>query len=248
MPLSHERPSRNYMRELKAVARAASDLADHLGKVNLLPNGFPIEQVEGFCSALISLPHGTAEGSIAPLRAADSELNRVRQHYIPAYDDDEDEKEPLVSRGDDFDQRLVGLMAAIRAAIEQYKLESGEELDTDITPDLADVEKANDAITAALEATTKAGTDIKQIDQAIADFDTEQLEHIELEIMLASDAGVQVRSAEAALKTEKPRPTESVGYQKGLIKQQMFSNISSQSIVKRPLRLVKNLARWSESY
>lgn len=61
MPLPHERPSQNYMRELKAVARAAGDLADHLGKVNLLPDGFPIEQVEGFCIALTSLPHGTAD-------------------------------------------------------------------------------------------------------------------------------------------------------------------------------------------
>ncbi|WP_162651381.1 leucine-rich repeat domain-containing protein [Lentilitoribacter sp. Alg239-R112] len=205
MPLSHERPSQEYMRELKEVARAAAGLVDHLGKVNLLPDGFPIEQVEGFCKALTRLPSGTAEGSIAPLRAADSELNRVRQRFIPAHD--EGEEEPLVPRNGDFDLRLVGLMAAVRAAIEQYKLESGEELDTDVTPDLPETDKADEAIEAAILATTQTSQDVANVDAMLAEADDETRNEFETEAMLASDAGVQAQSAEASLKTERPRPT-----------------------------------------
>ncbi|MEW7009735.1 leucine-rich repeat domain-containing protein [Lentilitoribacter sp. EG35] len=207
MPLSHERPSQEYMRELKEVARAAADLVDHLGKVNLLPDGFPIEQVEGFCKALTRLPSGTAEGSIAPLRAADSELNRVRQRFIPAHDEDEGDEEPLVPRNGDFDLRLVGLMAAVRAAIEQYKLESGEELDTDVTPDLPETDKADEAIEAAIQATTQTSQDVANVDAMLAEADDETRNEFEAEAMLASDAGVQAQSAEASLKTERPRPT-----------------------------------------
>lgn len=57
MPLRHERPSVEYMRELRAVSRSAAALSDHLPKVNLFPEGFPREQVEGFCKALIRLPN-----------------------------------------------------------------------------------------------------------------------------------------------------------------------------------------------
>lgn len=208
MPLKHQRPSHKYMRELKAVARAAGGLNGHLSKVNLLPDDFPIEQVENFCAALVGLPKGTAEGSIGPLRAADSELNRVRQKFIPAHDEETGDDEPLVPRGSDFDLRLVNLMAAIRAAIEQYKLESGDEFDTDVTADQAPDEKAEDAIAAAIGATDQTSQQAAELKTEIDEFDNDQFDkEFAVEIMLASDLGVQAKSSKASLQTKSPRQT-----------------------------------------
>lgn len=207
MPLSHHRPSLEYMRELKAVARTADGLRAHLPKLNLLPDGFPFEQVEAFCNALVRLPDGTAEGSIAPLRAADSELNRIRQRFIPAHDEEAGDAEPLVPRDSDFDLRLVGLMAAVRAAIERYKFEAGEELDTDVTPDRPpnpDVELAKPGAFADIAA---AARDIDAAEIALDAADPSESANLDAEKRLLVSADVGVGSANAALSTEAPRAT-----------------------------------------
>jgi len=242
MPLRHERPSREYMRELKAVARSAGALRDHLPKVNLLPDGFPLDQVEGFCKALVRLPNGTAEGSIAPLRAADSELNRIRQRFIPAHDEDAGDAEPLVPRDSDFDLRLVGLMAAARAAIERYKFESGDDLDTDVTPDLPAKETAKNAIAAALEATGEASGEVDDVSACMESIDNQDIqESFDVEAMLASDAGVQVESTAASLKTESPRVTvinwlaDSLGKTKRTLENNLYKHSESLEKVAKEL-------------
>lgn len=207
MPLRHECPSPEFMRELKAVARSAGALRDHLPKVNLLPDGFPLEQVEGYCNALVRLPDGTAEASIGPLRAADSELNRIRQRFIPAHDEDAGDPEPLVPRGSNFDLRLVGLMAAVRAAIERYKVESGEELDTDITPDRPEAPEVGAAKSAAFNDIAVAADNIGQVEAEIDAADPSVVAELENEKRLIVSADVNIASAAATLSTEAPRPT-----------------------------------------
>lgn len=207
MPLRHERPSVEYMRELKAVARSAGALRDHLPKVNLLPDGFPLEQVKGYCNALVRLPDGTAEASIGPLRAADSELNRIRQRFIPAHDEEAGESEPLVPRDSDFDLRLIGLMAAVRAAIERYKVETGEELDTDVTPDRPENPEVETAKPAAFDDIAAAADDISQVEAAIDAAAPWVATELDNEKRLIVSADVNIGSAAATLSTEAPRPT-----------------------------------------
>lgn len=207
MPLSHERPSTEYMRELRAVARSAGALSDHLPKVNLLPDGFPLEQVEGFCNALVRLPDGTAEASIGPLRAADSELNRIRQRFIPAHDEEAGEPEPLVPRDGNLDLRLVILMAAVRAAIERYKVETGEELDTDITPDRPVNPEVETAKPAAYDDIITAANDIQKAEAAIDAADPIVAAELDNEKRLIVSADINIGSAAATLSTEAPRPT-----------------------------------------
>lgn len=207
MPLRHERPSADYMRELRAVARAAASLREQLPTINLLPDGFPLEQVEGFCDSLVRLPNGTAEGSIGPLRAADSELNRIRQRFIPAYSEDDEEPQPLVARDGNLDLRLVSLMAAVRSAIERYKVEAGEELDTDVTPDLPYNPDAEKPTADAIAALDDAGRDVAHAEDVFATADVEVRRELETEQRLVSDSGTQAASTKAALSTESPRPT-----------------------------------------
>jgi Leucine-rich repeat (LRR) protein len=207
MPLRHERPSPEYMRELKAVARSAGALREHLPKVNLLPDGFPLDQVKGYCNALVRLPDGTAEASIGPLRAADSELNRIRQRFIPAHDEDAGHPEPLVPRDSNFDLRLVGLMAAVRAAIERYKVETGEELDTDVTPDRPENPEVDAAKPAAFDDIAVAADNIGQVEAEIAAADPSVVAELENEKRLIVSADVNIGSAAATLSTEAPRPT-----------------------------------------
>jgi hypothetical protein len=208
MPLRHERPSREYMRELRAVARGAEALRNHLPKINLLPDGFPLAQVEDFCAALVGLPNGTAEGSIAPLRAADSELNRIRQRFIPAHDgEDDDSPAPLVERDGDLDLRLGALLLAVRSAIERYKVESGEELETDVSADRPSNPAAAAAGTSAIEAIDEAQDQIASADGLCEALDDEALAAIETEYRLVADAGTQLGVTKASLETESPRVT-----------------------------------------
>ncbi|WP_394688322.1 leucine-rich repeat domain-containing protein [Hoeflea sp.] len=207
MPLRHERPSVEYMRELRAVARSAGALREHLPKVNLLPDGFPLDQVKGYCNALVRLPDGTAEASIGPLRASDSELNRIRQRFIPAHDEDAGDPEPLVPRDSNFDLRLVGLMAAVRAAIERYKVETGEELDTDVTPDRPENPEVDAAKPAAFDDIAVAADNLGQVEAEIDAADPSVAAELENEKRLIVSADVNIGSAAATLSTEAPRPT-----------------------------------------
>ncbi len=206
MPLRHERPSKEYMRELRAVARAAKALLDHLPKLNLLPDGFPLQQVEGYCESLVRLPDGTAEGSISPLRAADSELNRIRQRFIPAHNDEDEEDEPLIAREGDLDLRLVSLMAAVRSAIERYKVEAGEELETDLTADLPPNPAIDEPRAEAFNALDQADSDINAAAHAFETADEDVQKALEDEKRLVTDAGTQTASTRASLSTEAPRP------------------------------------------
>jgi Leucine-rich repeat (LRR) protein len=208
MPLRFERPSELYMRELKAVAQSAAALRNHFPKINFMPNDFPQEQVKDFCNALVRLPQGTAEGSIAPLRAADEALNPIRQRFFHATLEDEKEPEFGFTREGDLDLRLVSLMAAVRSAIERYKAESGEVLDTDISPDLP----ANPAIEKPRQSAKDALKDAaSQIDGAEKAFeqieDASMRQSIDAEERLVKDAGTQVKSTEAVLASETPRPS-----------------------------------------
>lgn len=208
MPLLFERPSDMYMRELRAVARSAAALRDHFPKMNYVPNDFPQDQVKWFCEALIRLPEGTAEGSIAPLRAADEGLNPIRQRFFHAVLEDEKEPEFGFARDGDLDLRLVSLMAAVRSAIERYKVESGEVLDTDVTPDLLPNPAIEKPRQSAIEAIAKASAEISAAEKAFSQSDDPQeRQALDAEERLVKDTGTQVKSTKAVLSNDAPRPS-----------------------------------------
>ncbi len=208
MPLPYERPSTLYMRELRAVARSADALQGHLPKINLLPEGFPLEQVNVHCDALKRLPEGTAEGSIATLLTADAELNRIRQQFIPASPDEDEEgaAAPIVERGGDLDLRLNALLADIRSAIEHYKRESGEQIETDIEPKIAPPAEIASIAGQTIDDALRAE---ELVADATAKLDTVSVEgspRVETVERLLTDADAQSKSARGALQSDEPQP------------------------------------------
>ena len=128
------------MAELKEVAASAAELQDFLGKANVLPAGFPKAPVDTLCEALQALPDGTAEGSITTLEVGHQRLMGLRRTYIltrgGTITPEDGDAPPPSFRGETIDTLMTGLYAAIGTAIDQYKLEAGEEPETDTSPEI----------------------------------------------------------------------------------------------------------------
>lgn len=210
MPLRHEPPSREYMRELKAVASAAAELRSHLRGVNALPNTFPTEEIRLHCDALVLLPEGTAAGSIVTLTAADSELNRIQQNHIPLPPDNDeapsDELRAMIERGGDIDQRLTKLTSAVRLAIECYKRESGDVIETDTSPEPSAGPDITGERQATIESADIAERKAREARDAFDKVATPGSRRAESVSRTLSDIEAQSRSAKGVLSNPTPRP------------------------------------------
>jgi Leucine-rich repeat (LRR) protein len=211
MPLKFERPSSVYMRELEEVARDADSLADFIAKANLLPNDFPAEAISVLCVGLASLPLGTAEGSIGILTHAESRLKSWRYAFLkhaqvegelPQNETDE----PIPRRGERLDDALKELLASVGTAIECYKLEAGEDIETDTAPEndlLIDIDFGREEALDSVDAMGKTALDLRdQITRAYAPND----DALDTPKRILTDVDNQAKAGRSELLLPLPRP------------------------------------------
>lgn len=220
MPLKHEKPSIEYMRELKATAKAADDMLNFFLSGPHIPNDFPKDQILRHCEALVLLPEGTAGGSIVTLEAADADLTRIQQNHIPLPpDDDEEPSDDLrssIERGGEVDSKLTEVNKAVRLAIECYRRESGDAIETDTSPEPSHGPNIDEE----RRATTDDATALEDAAHAAAaNFDA--IRNIESESADAfhrtlKDAEAQARSTKGVLQHQNPRPGVTSKLDKGL--------------------------------
>lgn len=130
MPLEYGPPSPDLLRELEEVSIKAKALAEHVRSANVLPKNFPHTQLEEICRNLIGLPSGTGEGCCVPLAYARKRIPAIRREYVPARSEisTDDESPPPVLRGENLDQLLKDLLAAVTTALDQYQVETGADI------------------------------------------------------------------------------------------------------------------------
>ena len=208
MPLEYNTPSAAYMRELRAVAREAAQLQDYIDKANFLPTDLPVPALEKISSALILLPHGTAEGSIVTLREGHSLCQAIRNEFL-AIDDGQsvsnNPDQPLITRSDELGSRIGLLYAAIGDAIEHYKRESGEEINIDIESDDTappEMDIGRDAVTGRID---DAQTGARELSRSLDDAGIQQSAQAEQARRTLSDANAQFEASKAEFDLPKPR-------------------------------------------
>lgn len=207
MPLKFEKPSTAYMAELKEVAKSAGELCSHISKANTLPQGFPKEQVDTLCAALQALPDGTAEGSITTLEVGHQRLMGLRRTYILTGDArvSKDDDLPPSFRGETIDQLMSGLYTAIGTAIDHYKLEAGEEPETDTTPE-PEITPEPGALDEAIGELTAAEQELHEQTDALAKIEIENTD-FENYRRSVQDGETITKASRTELEMSNPRPS-----------------------------------------
>jgi internalin A len=148
--LDFKKPSLSLMRELEEVAVKAQSLAEYLQSANNLFLNFPRSQLKDICLSLMNLPSGTDEGCREPLAYARKRLPAIRREYVSSQLGADDEDPPRVLRGEWLDQQLKDLLASVTTALDQYQVESGDDIpdavDREISVDPSQVGGRFDAV------------------------------------------------------------------------------------------------------
>ncbi|MYM54600.1 hypothetical protein [Thalassovita mangrovi] len=131
------------LQELAEVQNAAISLEQAIEAHNFLPDDFPRSQVEYLIISLSGLPNGSLEGVRAPLEHASVRLSEVRRRFFyhsdPSEQEDEENAEPTLERGDSLDHRFVSLLSAISTALDAYREQARSDFETTNTHDYLEV-------------------------------------------------------------------------------------------------------------
>jgi len=125
MPLKHEKPTDDLMREFEAVARRARGLKLALAANTNAPlDTLPLLQLDEILSVLASLPSGTAEGGRLQLEIADGRLNEIRIEFFSLKEGDG--QSAGFMREVPLDDALSLLIAATRTALSAANRQAGK--------------------------------------------------------------------------------------------------------------------------
>ena len=173
--LNYTEPPKQLLIELEEVAQNALFLSTELTKANLLPDGFPVEQLQEMLSGLQLLPFGTAEGCRQPLEYARSRLPSIRRDFIETEEEsgqrlsDEDIPPPL-TRGMTIDVKIGALVYSVSSALDTYRALAStlDDTATDTSPSQhINTESSN--YVAALEASKLAENNLdERIDELVS--------------------------------------------------------------------------------
>lgn len=131
------------LQELVEVQNTAVSLEQAIKEHNFVPDDFPRSQVEYLIISLSGLQNGSLEGVRAPLEHASVRLSEVRRRFFyhadPSEQEDENNAEPTLQRGDSLDQRFVSLLSAISTALDAYREQARSDFETTNTHDYLEV-------------------------------------------------------------------------------------------------------------
>jgi hypothetical protein len=169
MPLKYTEPEGDLARELREVARDAQALENVLSQnLNVrIPDDFPKAQLIELVHALVRLPSGTAEGSLAALEYARNRLPAIRRAHVLSeeIEDGRDlEEAPSLVRGALVDQKLRDLIASVTTALDEYRRAAGYEALTEY-----EVERG---VTAPPTTTRDALASSEALDSNFAEFNS----------------------------------------------------------------------------
>ena len=216
MPLQFEKPSNKLANELREVSLKSDILKNYISSINNLSDEFPKNALLLLCSALKDLPHGTSEGCISTLITSHVRIAAIRTQFVHHAEANQPpnisshngygEAIPPLLRGEDLDRHLSDLYSSIGSAIEQYKLESGDE----ITEPLEPVFRKSENFSKFDKNIGSLRQSEAQLRRAHAQISTADVNNADIEniVRVVKDANIQTVSGRA--ESEMPDPRHSL--------------------------------------